>query len=76
MSIGLSVNDDEKWEELPGDDNLYKVECMQVQIFYNYSPSFQRLADETARVFYAEELPDDFHEVLQCLKARFGFVDI
>jgi hypothetical protein len=74
--MGTSVNIDDQWEELPGDDNLYKGRCLQNQIFYNYSPSFQRLADDAAWVFYAEKLLDDFYKVLQRLKACIDFEDV
>ncbi len=74
--MGTLVNNNNDWEELPSDDNLYKGGHLQNHIFYNYSLSSQRLADDIVRIFYTEKLPDDFHEVLLHLKASFEFKKI
>jgi hypothetical protein len=75
--FGASVmENNEEAQDFPGEASIYEDGRLDGQIFIDTSPSFQRLVNDVARVFYAEELPHDFSRVLQRLKNRFKFNEI
>ncbi len=72
----MTENEDEEVQNFPGEASIYVDGCLDGQILIDTSPAFQRLANDVAPVFYAEELPHDFARVLHCLKNHFGFNEI
>ncbi len=69
----MTENEEKEEKDFPGEGSIYEEGRLDGQIFINTSSAFQRLANNVARVFYAEAMPDDFARVLQRLKNRFGF---
>jgi hypothetical protein len=69
----VTENDEEVEQDFPGKGSIYEDGRLDGQMFIDTSPSFQRLTNDVARLFYAEGIPNDFARVLQCLKNCFGF---
>ncbi len=76
--FGASVtkNEDKEAQDFSGEASIYEDGHLDGQLFIDTSPAFQRLANDVARIFYAEEMPHDYARVLQRLKNRFGFNEI
>jgi hypothetical protein len=72
----VTQNEDEEAQDFPGEASVYENGRLDGPLFIDTSPAFQRLANDVARVFYAEEMPHNFARVLQHLKNRFGFNEI
>jgi hypothetical protein len=72
----VTENKDEEAQDFPGEASIYEDGRLDGHLFIDTSSAFQRLANNIARVFYAEEMPHDFARVLQHLKNRFGFNEI
>jgi hypothetical protein len=50
----VTENEEEEEQDFSGQGSIYKDGRLDSQIFINTSPAFQRLANNVARVFYAE----------------------
>ncbi len=69
----MTENTEAEEPDCLGGGSINEDGCLDSQIFIDTNSTFQRLANNVARIFYAEEIPDNFARVLQRLKNGFRF---
>jgi hypothetical protein len=69
----MTENNDEEAQDFHGKASVYENGHLDIKLFIDTSPAFQRLANNVVRIFNAKVLPHNFAGVLQHLRNCFGY---